>query len=118
MATYTTNLSLKKPAQSDKIRIADINNNMDMVDQAIGDLTTNVGKCEVRVVDMGTISSLPASKAVTGLETDEVCIAAYLGTPSAQRSSWTVSTDTAGTVTVSGTISGSTTLKLYLMKSR
>lgn len=36
MATYTTNLNLKKPAQSDKIRIADINNNMDDLDTAFG----------------------------------------------------------------------------------
>ena len=36
MATYTTNLGLKKPAQSDKIRIADINNNMDDIDAAFG----------------------------------------------------------------------------------
>lgn len=38
MATYTTNLDLKKPAQSDKIRIADINNNMDTIDGAVGDI--------------------------------------------------------------------------------
>ena len=36
MATYTTNLNLKKQAQSDKIRIADINNNMDDIDAAFG----------------------------------------------------------------------------------
>ena len=36
MATYTTNLDLKKPAQSDKIRIADINGNMDEIDAAFG----------------------------------------------------------------------------------
>ena len=36
MATYTTNLDLKKPAQSDKIRIADINSNMDEIDAAFG----------------------------------------------------------------------------------
>jgi len=36
MATYTSNLGLKMPAQSDKIRIADINGNMDDIDSAIG----------------------------------------------------------------------------------
>ena len=36
MASYTTNLDLKKPAQSDKIRIADINGNMDEIDAAFG----------------------------------------------------------------------------------
>lgn len=41
MATYTTNLNLKKPAQSDKIRIADINNNMDDIDAAFGAVGTD-----------------------------------------------------------------------------
>jgi len=40
MATYTSNLDLKKPAQSDKIRIADINNNMDTIDSTIGAIGT------------------------------------------------------------------------------
>ena len=36
MATYTTNINLKKPAQSDKIRIADFNGNADSIDDAFG----------------------------------------------------------------------------------
>ena len=40
MATYTTNLNLKKPGQQDKIRIADINNNMDDIDAAFGAVGT------------------------------------------------------------------------------
>lgn len=36
MATYTTNLNLKKPATSDYVSIADINDNMDAIDTAIG----------------------------------------------------------------------------------
>lgn len=36
MATYTSNLDLKKPAQSDKIRIADFNGNADNIDAAVG----------------------------------------------------------------------------------
>lgn len=36
MATYTTNLELIKPAGTDKIRIAQINQNMDTIDNAIG----------------------------------------------------------------------------------
>lgn len=38
MATYTTNLNLKKPATSDKVRIADFNNNFDTIDDAIGEV--------------------------------------------------------------------------------
>lgn len=36
MATYTSNINLKKPAGGDKIRIADINGNMDNIDAAVG----------------------------------------------------------------------------------
>lgn len=67
-------------------------------------------------VDMGTISSLPVTKNVSGCQTDMVCAKAELGTPSAQTGTWTINTDTAGKVTVSGTISGSTTLKLLLVQ--
>ena len=35
MATYTTNLNLKKPATTDLVSIADINDNMDAIDTAI-----------------------------------------------------------------------------------
>lgn len=38
MASYTTNLNLKKPAGSDNINIADINTNMDTIDSAVGTL--------------------------------------------------------------------------------
>lgn len=66
-------------------------------------------------VNMGTISSLPVTKTVTGVTTDLVCAKAELGTPSAQTGTWTINTDTAGQVTVSGSISGTTTLKLILV---
>lgn len=67
-------------------------------------------------VDMGTISSLPVTKSVTGCQTDMVVAKAELGTPSAQTGNWTFNTDTAGKVTLSGTISGSTTLKILLVQ--
>lgn len=66
-------------------------------------------------VNMGTISTLPVTKTVSGVTTDMVCANALLGTPSAQGSDWTVNTNTANKVTVSGTINGSTTLYLLLV---
>ena len=42
MASYTTNLNLKKPAGSENVAIGDINNNMDTIDQAYGTLNSNV----------------------------------------------------------------------------
>lgn len=42
MASYTSNLNLKKPAGSENVAIGDINNNMDLIDNAYGTLSTNV----------------------------------------------------------------------------
>ena len=41
MATYTSNLNLKKPAGREHVAIGDINNNMDAIDQAYGTLNSN-----------------------------------------------------------------------------
>lgn len=38
MASYTSNLNLKKPAGSENVAIGDINNNMDTIDNAYGGL--------------------------------------------------------------------------------
>ena len=72
---------------------------------------------KVLVVEKASFNSLPQTIADERITTDMVCIKSELGTPSAQTSDWTVDTNTEGQVTISGTISGSTTLKLYLAKS-
>lgn len=45
MATYTTNLNLKKPDTTDKVSIADINANMDLIDAAIAQIRS-IGNAE------------------------------------------------------------------------
>lgn len=40
MASYTTNLNLKKPAGSENVAIGDINGNMDTIDSAYGSLNS------------------------------------------------------------------------------
>jgi len=80
-------------------------------------LETKTDKLEVLVIDCGTVSSLPKTVTDASIEDDMVVLNSEIGTPSAQTGDWTVTTS-AGSLTVSGTISGSTTLKLYLMKSR
>ncbi len=64
---------------------------------------------------MGTISSLPVTKTATGVTAKMVVVASELGTPSAQTGDWTVTT-AADSVTIAGTISGSTTVKLVLVE--
>lgn len=129
MATTTTNLALIKPAGTDKIRIANINNNMDIIDAKMGavgntplqtqinNANANIAKMECLVVDCGTISSLPATITNANVEDDMVALQSTLGTPAAQLNDWTVTAEN-GSVTISGTIRGSTTLTLYLCKSR
>lgn len=64
------------------------------------------------------VSALPYTFTDAAIETDLVCIQSNLSNPTAQTGDWTVNTDTAGQATISGTISGSTDITLYLMKSR
>ena len=68
-------------------------------------------------IDMGTLSSLPTTKTFSGIRTDMICARIELGTPSAQRSDWEINTDTENSVTISGTISGTTTCKLLLVQA-
>ena len=79
------------------------------------DTTTPMETVEV---DFSAISSLPVTSSYNAAITaDMVCVGYTVGTPSAQLSDWTITT-TAGYVTVSGTVSGTTTLVLYLAKGR
>ena len=72
---------------------------------------------EVLVVEFSSFSSLPLTKTNSNITSDMVVVNSLLGTPSAQTGDWTVTTSN-GYVSVAGDISGSTTLTLYLMKSR
>ena len=73
----------------------------------------------VLVLDIASFSSLPKTVSNASITSDMVVLKAELGTPSAQTADWTVTTSN-GSLQITGTsaISGSTTLKLYLMKSR
>ncbi|MBR3016621.1 MAG: hypothetical protein IKH57_06025 [Clostridia bacterium] len=65
-------------------------------------------------VNFGTVSSLPVTKSAAGVTVDMVPAAYEFGTPSAFTSALTVTTGS-GTVTLSGTISGSSTVKITLV---
>jgi len=79
---------------------------------------TAIAKCECLILSANGVSALPYTFSNAAIETDMVCINSVLSNPSAQLSDWTVNTDTAGKATISGTISGSTNITLYMMKSR
>lgn len=72
---------------------------------------------EALVITVESFSSLPQTVSNADITSDMVVVNSVLGTPSAQTGDWTVTTSD-GSLTVAGDISGSTSLTLYLMKSR
>lgn len=68
------------------------------------------------VIDIASFSSLPQTVNNAKITADHVVSMSTLGTPSAQTGDWTVTTSN-GSLTISGSISGSTTLKLLLTKA-
>ncbi len=68
-------------------------------------------------IDISSFSSLPKTVNNENIKADMVVIEKYLSNPAAVVSNWTI-TASNGSITIAGTISGSTSLTLYLMKSR
>ena len=96
---------------------------VDNVSSQIQALANQVAKCECLVLSTGNtqVNALPYSFTNANIDDDMVCIKAVLGNPSAQTGDWNVVTSnngTTGTAQITGTISGSTTITLYMMKSR
>jgi hypothetical protein len=73
---------------------------------------TLASKC---VVVSSTFSSLPTTINNANITEDHVAINAVLSNQSAQTSDWTIVTEN-GSLTISGSISGSTTATLYLVE--
>ena len=106
MATSTSYLSLSKPGDSEHWDVSKYNGNMDKID-------AGVKKAVIKKVSKSSVSSLPTSISNSDITADMECVKAVLSNPAAQRSEWTVTT-AAGSVTISGTISGTTNITLYL----
>lgn len=80
-------------------------------------LNSFVAKESVLVVEVSSFTSLPQTVTNANITSDMVVVNSVLGTPSAQTGDWTVTTAD-GSATITGSISGETSLTLYLMKSR
>ena len=68
-------------------------------------------------VTKSSVSSLPQTVSNASITADMVVVESVLSNPSAQTGDWTVTTS-AGSLTISGTISGTTDITLYLLESR
>lgn len=73
-------------------------------------IVQNLGVVEVSA---SSVSSLPATITDSAIHANHVCVKAVLSNPSAQTGDWTVTTS-AGSAVISGTISGTTDITLYL----
>lgn len=80
-------------------------------------ITGNIGEATVVEVGIPTFSSLPITVSDYKVTANHIVVRSVLGNPSAQTSDWTVTTSD-GSLTVSGSISGSTTATLYLANKR
>ena len=69
------------------------------------------------VVEISSFSSLPQTITNSNINSNLVLINSVLSDPSAQTSDWTITTSD-GSLTISGSISGSTTATLYFIEQR
>lgn len=84
------------------------------VQSAIAEIRTDEKALKI---DISSFSSLPKTVNNENIKADMIVIEKYLSNPAAVVSDWTI-TASNGSITITGTISGSTSLTLYLMKSR
>lgn len=101
----TTNLGLTKPAGTADADIGDINDNMDTIDGAFG--RNNM------YVSLSNVSALPYTYSNTKITAKHRVVNMVLSNTAAQQSDWSYSSS-AGSITISGTISGTTNIYLYL----
>ena len=78
-------------------------------------VTSDIAAHKPLRVTTPSFSSLPTTFSATGVTADMVVAEAVLSNPAAQTGAWTITT-AANSITIAGTISGTTTLTLLLVK--
>lgn len=76
-------------------------------------INTESANAQLLCIDCGTVSTLPKTVSNAEITSNMICVSSVIGTKSAQKSPWSVTTAN-GSVTIDGTINGSTTLVIYL----
>ena len=117
--TETFKIPLPNVGVSTQMTIAEAEAGTETAPRVISPAVLNsfVTKESVLVVEVASFSSLPQTINNADITSDMVVVNSALGTPSAQTSDWTVTTAN-GSATITGSISGETSLTLFLMKSR
>ena len=107
MASYTTNLNLKKPAGTEDVSVLDINSNYDILDSDVGNSCI--------FITISNLSVLPHTVANSKITANHRVTDIVLSNTSAQLSDWAFTT-ASGTLTLSGTISATTDAYIQLSK--
>ena len=81
------------------------------------DSGVTVTELKTLVVESSSFNSLPQTLSDAGITSDHVVMNSVLSNPSAQTGDWTITTSS-GSLTIAGSISGSTTITLYLLKKQ
>ncbi len=77
----------------------------------------NIGEASVLTISIPSFSSLPQTVSDTRINSSHIVLDAVLSNPAAMMSSWTATTAD-GSITITGTISGSTSADVYLVVRR
>lgn len=92
---------------------ADASDAMQDASEALAEVTA----LQTLVLNIPSFNSLPQTVSDANITSDMVVVNSVLSNPSAQTGDWTITTSD-GSLSVSGSISGTTSLTLYLNKSR
>jgi len=108
VSSSTTKFALTKQDGDENQSLPILNQNLDKIDQ-------EMNKSRPLPLSKSSVSSLPTTITDSRITATMICPpgGCRLSNPSAQRSDWTVAT-AAGSVTISGTINGSTNIYLWL----
>jgi len=107
MASYTTNLNLKKPAGTEDVSVLDINGNYDILDDAVGNSCI--------FITISSLSALPHTVSNSKITANHRITDVVLSNTAAQLSDWAFTT-ASGSLTITGTISATTDAYIQLAK--
>lgn len=118
----TDYLATDNGVNTTKIPVTDISDlAVTALQPALDQIEAEITNVSALVITLSSVSSLsvryPSSGTDDSITSDLVVLNSVLSNPSAQTDDWTVTTYD-GYLTVAGSISGTTNITLYLMKSR
>lgn len=113
MASTTPYYGLSKPAYGESADVAVINGNMELIDTALHEQAESItGNKPIKCTKSG-VSALPTMITKTGITATMQAVKMMLSAPYVQGGDWTI-TSAAGSITISGTINGSTDIEVWM----